>query len=48
MIYFAIRRGRTTIMSTDGIITLEEIKGPFGKAFPSASPLASTEALPNP
>jgi hypothetical protein len=24
------------------------IKGPFGRAFPSASPLASTEALPNP
>jgi hypothetical protein len=22
--------------------------GPFGRAFPSASPLASTEALPNP
>jgi hypothetical protein len=24
------------------------IKGPFGRAFPSASPLAFTEALPNP
>jgi hypothetical protein len=23
-------------------------KGPFGRVFPSASPLASTEALPNP
>jgi hypothetical protein len=25
-----------------------QFRGPFGRAFPSASPLAFTEALPNP
>jgi hypothetical protein len=27
---------------------VREIWGPFGRAFPSASPLNFTEALPNP
>jgi hypothetical protein len=35
-------------MSHVGKKPREATMGPFGSAFPSASPLASTEALPNP
>jgi hypothetical protein len=35
-------------MSHVGKKPREATMGPFGRAFPSASPLASTEALPNP
>jgi hypothetical protein len=29
-------------------LILSDVKGPFGRAFPSASLMAFTEALPNP
>jgi hypothetical protein len=43
-----IRIKHSAILAKKRDILIFDIKGLFGKAFPSASPLASTEVLPNP